>query len=194
MITRLRISIAFVALVLLGTPWADATAQTTPSEAEFIQQQAEQGDAEAQFHLGLRYSFGYELPQNDVEAAVWYRKAADQGHAVAQFHLGYMYDFGQGVSQDDTQAMAWYSRAADQGHISAQANLAVMYVTGQGVPQNYVESYKWRSVAVSRAVGEAKGTLVEALDSVAQLMTPEQTTEAQRLAREWQAAFDARQE
>ena len=49
---------------------------------------AEQGDAEAQFNLGVMYANGRGVPQDDSEAVRWYRLAADQGHAGAQFNLG----------------------------------------------------------------------------------------------------------
>ena len=48
---------------------------------------AEQGDAGAQFSLGVRYATGAGVPQDDREAVRWYRLAADQGHALAQYSL-----------------------------------------------------------------------------------------------------------
>ena len=45
---------------------------------------AEQGDAEAQFNLGLMYSEGQGVPQDDKEAVKWYRLAAEQGDADAR--------------------------------------------------------------------------------------------------------------
>ena len=91
---------------------------------------AEQGDAEAQFNLGVRYDNGRGVRQDDSEAVRWYRLAADQGHAVAQFNLGVMYANGRGVPQDDTEAVLWYRLAADRGDADAQNNLGVMYQTG----------------------------------------------------------------
>lgn len=44
---------------------------------------AEQGDAQAQFALGLSYFFGQGAEQSYPEAAKWYRKAAEQGLAKA---------------------------------------------------------------------------------------------------------------
>ena len=73
---------------------------------------AEQGNAEAQFNLGVMYSNGYGVPQDDAEAARWYRKAAEQGVAEAQFLLGFMYRDGHGVPQDYAQAHKWYNLAA----------------------------------------------------------------------------------
>ncbi len=38
---------------------------------------AEQGDAGAQYNLGLMYREGQGVSQDDAEAAKWYRKAAE---------------------------------------------------------------------------------------------------------------------
>ena len=95
---------------------------------------ATEGDAAAQYNLGLIYENGPGVPQDYAEAVRWYRKAADQGLANAQYNLGYIYAGGQGVPQDYAEAMRWYRKAADQGVASAQYNLGYMYANGQGVP------------------------------------------------------------
>ena len=56
-----------------------------------LRQAAEQGHAEAQNGLGLAYEDGRGVPQDQQEAAKWYRKAAGQGHAGAQYQIGGMY-------------------------------------------------------------------------------------------------------
>ena len=73
---------------------------------------ADQGDAEAQFNLGVAYRHGDGVPQDYVEAVMWCRKAADQGLAEAQHHLGYAYHNGNGVPNDLVEAYAWYNVAA----------------------------------------------------------------------------------
>jgi hypothetical protein len=73
---------------------------------------AEQGDAQAQFNLGLRYDRGRGVPQDDAEAAKWYREAAEQGDATAQVNLGAMYAKGRGVPQDYVQAHMWFNLTA----------------------------------------------------------------------------------
>ena len=45
---------------------------------------AEQGNANAQFNLGLMYANGEGVPEDDAEAVRWYRLAAEQGNANAQ--------------------------------------------------------------------------------------------------------------
>ncbi len=45
---------------------------------------AEQGDAIAQSNLGVMFEFGLGVPQDFVQAYVWFSLAAGQGDAVAQ--------------------------------------------------------------------------------------------------------------
>jgi len=78
---------------------------------------AEQGDAAAQFNLGVSYDQGRGVPQDYGEAVRWYRLAAEQGDAYAQFNLGDMYRLG--VLQDYVQAHMWYNLAAAQGQEQA---------------------------------------------------------------------------
>ena len=83
---------------------------------------AAQGNAAAQNNLGLMYSNGAGVPQDDAEAVKWYRKAAVQGYAAAQYNLGGMYGNGEGVTQDYVQAHIWYNLAAAQGDEDARKN------------------------------------------------------------------------
>ena len=76
---------------------------------------AEQGDAAAQFIMGLVYFDGRGVAQDDRQAEAWYRKSAEQGYASAQVNLGLMYFFGRGVSKDDQQAVAWLRKAMRLG-------------------------------------------------------------------------------
>ena len=89
-----------------------ASAQTDDEALADLRGRAEQGDAAAQFDLGIRYSLGLGVPENDAEAIRWYRLAAAQGHAEAQNNLGVMYDAGRGIPQDYAEAVRWYQRAA----------------------------------------------------------------------------------
>ena len=116
------------------------------------------------------------------------RTQAEQGDAAAQVNLGNMYANGEGVPPDDAEAMRWYRLAADQGNTSAQFNLGFMYITGEGVPQDYVQAHMWFNLAASRRTGEDRELAVENRDIAADQLTPAALNEAQRLAREWDAA------
>jgi TPR repeat protein len=80
---------------------------------------AEQGDANAQYGLGLLYATGRGLPQDDDQAFKWFLRSAEQGVAKAEFLVGLMYAQGRGVTQDEGEAVAWYRRAADQEFATA---------------------------------------------------------------------------
>ena len=77
-----------------------AYGQSEFDEAKFL---AEQGDAEAQLNLGIRYANGEGVPEDDAEAVKLYRLAAKQGDAEAQNNLGIMYANGDGVPQNRGQ-------------------------------------------------------------------------------------------
>ena len=109
---------------------------------------ADQGDAEAQYDLGLCYELGSGVPKDEVEAVKWYRKAAEQGNADAQYLLGSCYAEGTGVKMDEVEAVKWYRKAAEQGNASAQSDLGFCYSIGSGVPEDKVEALKWGRKAV----------------------------------------------
>ena len=80
-----------------------------------LRKRAEQGHADAQYHLGIHYSSGVMDLRDYEEAIRWYRAAAEQGYSKAQNNLGFMYDKGQGVPQDYIQAHMWFNLAAASG-------------------------------------------------------------------------------
>lgn len=120
---------------------------------------AEQGNAGAQYNVGLMYYNGWGVPQDYKEAAKWYRKAAEQGHADAQYNLGVTYVNGLGVPQDYKIAASWYRKAAEQGDAFAQNNLGLMYDDGQGVLQDYKEAANWYLKAAEQGNAEAQFNL-----------------------------------
>ena len=75
---------------------------------------AEQGNADAQFNLGLMYDNGQGVAQDYAQALRWYRLAAEQGNAAAQLNLGAMYNNGQGVVQDLVEAHKWFNLATSR--------------------------------------------------------------------------------
>ena len=74
---------------------------------------AEQGDASAQYNLGVMYDNGKGVLKDYKEAVKWYRKAAEQGLASAQGNLGAMYANGHGVLKDLSKAKHWIKKDYD---------------------------------------------------------------------------------
>ena len=106
-----------IATILLLS--SGAYGQSEFDEAKLL---AEQGDAEAQLNLGIRYANGEGVPEDDAEAVKLYLLAAKQGLARAQNYLGIMHANGDGVPQSNVRAYIWWSVAAAQGQEDAKRN------------------------------------------------------------------------
>lgn len=72
-----------------------------------------QGNADAQFVLGIMYEFGFGVNQDFIIATNWYEKAAIQDDILAQYVIGEMYQHGDGVKQDYLKALDWFNRGSD---------------------------------------------------------------------------------
>ena len=97
--------------------------ETTPKdlELEFLIRNAEEGDAEAQYQLGLRYLEGDGLKKNEKAAAELFRKAMEQGHLDAQRKLSWCHLYGRGVKQNLSYALQ-LSQDADGTHEKIDMN------------------------------------------------------------------------
>jgi TPR repeat protein len=91
---------------------------------EWYLKAAEQGNTDAQIHIGYMYHEGKGVDQNDIEAIKWLAKAAEQGDANAQYNLGVMFGNGYGTEQDEDKALDWYEKAAKNGYRNAYWGLA----------------------------------------------------------------------
>ena len=144
-----------------------------------VRQAADQGDAEAQYNLGVMYNTGMGVLQDDAEAVRWFRLAAEQGQAEAQFFLGVMYNTGMGVLKDDAEAVRWFQLSADQGHASAQLNLGFMYALGRGVLKDDVLAHMWYNIAGANGDEAAR----KQRDNLEDDMTRAEISRATELAR-----------
>ena len=105
-----KMMVALLALGIGQAAWADDV-----PDLQKTLQSARQGNAAAQFNLGLMYDSGRGVRQDYTKAVQWYRKAAEQGQAEAQYNLGVMYEEGQGVSTNRKVAKEWFGKACDNG-------------------------------------------------------------------------------
>jgi Sel1 repeat len=150
---------AFAAPVAAGTfeDAVDAHARGDYAKGlRLIRPLANDGNATAQFNLGVMYLTGRGVQQDYSAAALWFRKAAAQGYAFAQSNLGTLYRDGRGVAQDDTEAVMWFRKAADQGDAVAELLLGNQYANGKGVPQHYSEAMIWFQRAAEQGHPVAK--------------------------------------
>ena len=146
---------------------------------------AEQGDAKAQYYLGMMYGDGRGVPRDEKKAIKWLLKAAEQRSVGAQRLLGAIFYYGWGV-QDYTEAAKWYKKAAEQGDRDAQNILGAMYERGKGIPKDFVEAYKWFSISGEGDIDNGTNEYGRKYrEMIGKRMTPDQITEAQRLAKWW---------
>jgi TPR repeat protein len=131
--------------------------------------------------LGYMYRYGQGLSQDFELARHWYRRAADLGNAMAQNNLGAMYRQGLGIQKDYHEAFRWFLRAAERGDGGAQNHVGLMFYKGEGVTKDLIRAYKWAYLAAQQGVDPS----IQALNILAQEMSPTQIEEAIDLAGQW---------
>ena len=149
-----------------------------PDFAE-IKKEAEAGNANAQYNLGVMYARGDDVQNDFGEAAKWFLMAAEQEYRPAQYTLGLMYKRGEGVPQDLNKAVGFITMAALHGDADAQYSLGGMYALGEGVSKDLVEAHFWLYSAFARDAEGAKETLT----LVESQMTDAQKAESMKLVR-----------
>ncbi len=128
---------------------SDTTVQKD-GDLEKIRQKAQQGDANAQMALGLRYLMGNGLAADEALAEEWFLKSAQQNNVVAQVALATMLAF-ESDRQDLPAAAMWFSKAADAGNVQAMSELVRLYETGSGVTRDMAKAEEWRVRAKMRS-------------------------------------------
>ena len=123
----------------------DGVEKDLNTAAEWYLKAADQGNAHAQYNVGVMYGNGEGLERSSDKALTYlkmsadqgYEKAiqaldlivndlieqADQGNVQAQRNVGIMYSGGIGVDEDLTIAVKYLKMAADQGDEDAAKRL-----------------------------------------------------------------------
>jgi len=120
---------------------------------------ANNGDARAQYDLGLMYLQGNGVDRNPGQAAGWLEKSANSGMPNAQYEVALLYQQGLGVRRNMKSAHRWFQKAAQQGHVRAQYELGTLYAEGKGTRRDYAEAARWFSRASREGLAEAHYSL-----------------------------------
>ena len=108
---------AAVLVVVLITPIALFASELGLEEC---QSKAAEGNAEAQWQLGLRYENGDGIKKNPMRALAQYKKAAEQKHRKACAKLADLYENGKFVKKDPVLAAKYKAWAeGDNGELAA---------------------------------------------------------------------------
>jgi len=117
---------------------------------------AKNGEAEAQYRLGLLYEKGLGIDLNTRLALKWYRLAAQDGHRAAKRRLKNLRKSAANAGGTESVATQWYLDSAEEGDPEAQYNLAFMHETGWSVPVDDIEAAKWYEKAAKKGIQKAQ--------------------------------------
>ena len=117
-----------------------------------FQEAAELGHAAAQYELGVAYSLGLGIEQNNEESMKWYRKAAEQGHEEA---IGFLEELGERVpAGGEDGAEKWYLKAAEQGN-EEEIEYQKKSLTNMDNKEKFCEIFEqYGSMVISSCFGE----------------------------------------
>ncbi len=134
-----------------------------------VRENAENGDAQAQYLLGWCYGNGSAgLVKNYTMAAMWLEKSAKQGYEAAQYYLGWCYYYGHGVKQSNAQAAYWYGLSAKQGNQEAVSMVRhIERLAKLGVEQEIIE----KAVAVN-TFDPSKPPILDIISNTVQFVDP----------------------
>src|SRR5688572_20643780 len=104
--------LAFCLLTMVGCTSEMQTEEkkvtSEKSQIEQIKQDAEKGNAEAQFELSRRYGSGNGVVQDYSQSFEWLLKSAESGKVEAMIEVARRYENGIGVLSDGKAARRWW--------------------------------------------------------------------------------------
>ncbi len=131
-----------------------------------LKKKADEGDADAQFLVGLCFEKGKKWTSKSYKKALhYYKLAADQCHSNAQTHLAMLYMDGLGTTQNFNQAFHYAKLAADQGNSTGYVLLGEFYAEGKGIDKSPEEALRFFQLADEQEHPIAWDYLAEAYEN-----------------------------
>lgn len=135
---------------------------------EVYEDLAANGEAEAQYRLGLIYEQGLGTDVDFRAASNWYQQAAAQQSLPALAALSQLYLTGQGVIQDFKESLRLNEQAAQQGYAPSQHNLGVAHANGVGTFRDPIKAHMWFNLASANGYPAAASSRQRLASSMAQ--------------------------
>jgi len=118
---------------------------------------AEDGQADAQYSMGVYRTTGRQGMEFDLTAARnWFEASAAQGYAPAQFRLGDLFRHGKGVEKNLDEAVRLFRLAAEGGYPPARNALGNLYFRGEGVEMSAKTALKHYRQAAEAGLATAQ--------------------------------------
>lgn len=149
------------------------------------------GNADAQYNIGIAYANGYGVKKDFREAGEWFSRAKENGSAdaenalqqivsiltegsenndaEAQWNLAFYYANGYGIPKDEEKAMELIQKSAENGYSEAQLFSAWGYYNGRyGFPQDAEKAKKWFAKAAENNNAEAQYIMTDYAENEAE--------------------------
>jgi TPR repeat protein len=132
----------------------------TQDEFKQLSSEAQAGDREAQYWLGLLYRDGGKfVPRDSEKFADWLNKSAERGYAPAQRILeGFTMNLS-GTNKDLVRNEMYLLRGAEQGNADSQFWLGVAYEQNWFGTTDLKEAAKWYRKAAEQGQPDAQTSL-----------------------------------
>ncbi len=127
--------------------------------AQWFEEAANNGVANARYNLGVLYHQGLGVTQDTNKALNWYKAAAAQSHPEAQYNLGIAYIEGVGTSYSPEKAAANFESAARAGIMEAAYNLGLIHENGLLGKPDVDNAIYWYNRAAENGSPEGKAAL-----------------------------------
>ena len=108
---------------------------------EELKKEADRGDAEAQYRLGLCYLEGKGTNSDRRMAHMYFKKSANQGNSDAMVKMGEFHERGDVAKLDFKEAFEWYRKAADLDNSEGYYHLGLCYENQIGVETDKYEAF-----------------------------------------------------
>lgn len=176
------IALFFICAAFAGVAKADAYLRGFQALEEkdyktalyFLSLFAANGDARANYNLGIMYREGFGVDQNDVEALTHFIAAAEDGHMLGNYAVGLAFLRGRGSDVDAKVALSYLKEATLLGHVLSPVEMGRIYFEGRLTEKDVVAAHFWWSLASDRNAPSA----TEYLNSLSLQMSETQKQEA----------------
>ncbi len=176
------ISLFFICAAFAGVAKADAYLRGFQALEQkdyktalyFLSLFAANGDARANYNLGIMYREGLGVDQDDIEALTHFIAAAEDGHMLGNYTVGLAFLRGRGSDVDGEAALSYLKEATLLGHALSPVEMGRIYFEGRLTKKDVVAAHFWWSVARDR---NAPGA-TEYLHSLSRQMNETQKQEA----------------
>ncbi|WP_173982275.1 tetratricopeptide repeat protein [Magnetospirillum sp. SS-4] len=159
-------------------PPAKTARSAEKARVEALVASAAQGDAEAQFQLGLGYRDGRGVKADPAAALGWFGLAGANGNAAAAVEAAKAFETGRGVRRNLAQAGRWWYRAGVLGDVAARQRWTRLMLDGELPAIGGRDGLDWLSELAGQGNVRAMLILAEAYEGG--MGTPPNPEEAER--------------